>query len=260
MPCVDVPQELDAAERAIVDARLEDAGGSLERIAGAVAARPDAAERPCARLDAPTVARFWLAEGAAASLSGSSDAAARAFQAAARVDAARWTPAFGATLRAEWEWAAQLPTASAAIALEPATEGWPTWLDGLARAFPADTTAGLHLVQIGEPPAWGAIVLVPANETFVVRVPDLGVALAPDATLEPAPRRHPRAAFVAGGAVCVAAGGALAWMAEQKDDDLARAGDLDELHQARRSQQTLGALAYSLLGVGAAGIVVGVAW
>jgi hypothetical protein len=261
--CVDVPIELGAAERAIVDARLDDASRSLERIVVAIADPPGSGDGVCARLDPQVVARFWIAEGAAASLGGSADAASRAFRAASRVDPDQWTTAFGSTLRAEWESAAQLPDANGVIALDPPPVGRSTWLDGGDATFPADATDGLHLVQVGtgDSADWGAIVLVPAGETFVVRVPDLPPL--PTESIEVATDEPPKArrtAFLAGGAACLVAGGAVAWMAERKDDDVANAGGIDEVDAAHRSQQRLGAVSYGLLGLGAAGIVVGLAW
>ncbi len=267
--CVDVPLELGAAERAIVDARLDDASRSLERVEVEIAAPPGSGNGTCARLDPATVARFWIAEGAAASLGGSAEAASRAFRAAARVVPEQWTVAFGPALRAEWAWAAQMPDARGTIALDQEIVGWTTWLDGTESAFPIETADGLHLVQIGtgDVAAWGAIVLVPAEETFVVRVPalpPLPLAADPIETTEVTPPRDRsrvrKTAFVAGGAACLIAGGAVAWMAEQKDDDVAGAADVDELSSAHRSQQALGALSYGLLGVGATGVVVGLVW
>jgi len=270
--CIDVPIEIGAAERALVDARLDDAGRSLERIETAIGEPPDSTEGVCARLDPQVLARFWIAEGAMASLGGSSDAAARAFHAASRVDRTQWTNVFGPALRAEWESAAQLEDATGSVALDPAPPpGLSTWLDGLDATFPADTTDGLHLVQLGtdDLATWGAIVLVPAEETFVVRVPDLPtVAVAPveesaveeTAAAEPAHPHARRNAFLAGGAACLVAGGAFAVAAEGKDDDIANAGDTDELEAAHQSQQQLSTVSYALLGLGAAGVVVAFAW
>jgi hypothetical protein len=259
--CVDVPLELGTAERAIVDARLDDAGRSLERIVGAVGAPPASGDGVCTRLDPETVARFWIAEGAAASLGGSADAATRAFRAASRVDPDQWTTAFGPALRAEWEAAARLAGESGTIALEPQPADRSTWLDGSEVAFPTETADGLHLLQVGDDAVWGAIVLVPPGETFIVRVPDLPPIAPIEVAAAPAERpRTRRTAFLAGGAACLVAGGAFAWMAESKDDDIANAEDTDELDAARRSQQQLAAVSYGLLGLGAAGIVVGFAW
>ena len=265
--CMDVPIELGAAEGAIVEGRLEDAGRSLERIEAAIGEPPDSADGVCARIDPRVLARFWIAEGAMASLGGSAEAAARAFRAANRVDPAQWTGVFGPALRAEWESAAQREDATGSVALDPAPPaGHSTWLDGLDATFPVDTTDGLHLVQLGTNDAakWGTIVLVPAGETFVVRVPDLPpVPVEPvEATTsaQPAHSHARRNAFLAGGAACLVAGGAFAVAAEGKDDDVANAGDADELEAAHRSQQQLSTVSYSLLGLGAAGVVVAFAW
>ena len=256
--CVDVPLELGVAERAIVEARLDDASRSLERIVGAIADPPASGDRVCTRLDPEMVARFWIAEGAAASLGGSAEAATRAFRAASRVDPDQWTTAFGSALRAEWESAARLPDETGTIALDPPPADRTTWLDGAAATFPADTPDGLHLVQVGDDAVWGAIVLVPPGETFVVRVPDLPPVTAPIEAAEP-PRTR-RTAFLAGGAACLIAGGTFALLAEEKDDDIANADDTDELDAAHRSQQQLAAVSYSLLGLGAAGVVVAFVW
>ena len=262
---MDVPIELGAAEGAIVDARLEDAGRSLERIEAAIGEPPDSADGVCARLDPPVLARFWIAEGAMASLGGSAEAAARAFRAANRVDPAQWTTVFGPALRAEWASAAQLVDASGSVALDPAPPaGHSTWLDGLDATFPVDTTDGLHLVQLGtdDVATWGTIVLVPAGETFVVRIPDLlPVPVASvEETTQPAASHARRNSFLAGGAACLLAGGAFAVAAEGKDDDVANAGDPDELEAAHQSQQGLAAVSYTLLGLGAAGIGVAFVW
>ena len=266
--CVDVPIELGAAERAIVDVRLDDAGRSLERIETAIGAPPGTVDGVCARLEPQVLARFWIAEGALASLGGSGGAAARAFRAAHRVDPAQWTTAFGSALRAEWESAAQAEDATGSVALDPASPaGRSTWLDGLDVAFPADTTDGLHLVQIGsnDDAEWGTIVLVPAGETFVVRLPELPSAPAPVESVEETaavpPHSHARRnGFLAGGAACLVAGGAFALAAEGKDNDIANAGDADELEAAHQSQQQLSTVSYALLGLGAAGVVVAFAW
>jgi hypothetical protein len=268
--CLDLPIELGTAERAIVDTRLDDANRSLQRIEVELGAAPGSRNAGCSRLDPATVARFWIAEGAAASLGGSAEGAFRAFHAAARVAPGQWTVAFGSTLRAEWEAAAALPDAIGRIALDPGPVGRAAWLDGNQAVFPIDVADGLHLVQVGtdDEAVWGAIVLVPAAETFVVRLPDLPPLPVAWDPIEPsvmptAPADHARVrktVFLAGGAACLVAGGATAWLAERKDDDLADADDLHELDAAHHSQQTLGALSYSLLGVGAAGIVVGLAW
>jgi hypothetical protein len=261
--CVDVTAELDAAERAIVDARLEDAGRSLERIEAAIEAPAGSVDGVCARLDPPVLARFWIAEGALASLGGSAEAAARAFRAAHRVDPAQWTTVFGSALRAEWESAAQVEDAPGSITLDPAPADRATWLDGVETVVPVQTSDGLHLVQIGTGnlAAWGAIVLVPPGETFVVRVPDLPpLPVEVAAETAPAKPRARQTAFLAGGAACLVAGGAFAIAAEGKDDDIADADDSDELEAAHRSQQQLGAVSYTLLGLGAAGIVVAFAW
>jgi hypothetical protein len=259
--------ELGAGERAIVDARLDDAGRSLERIEAAIGAPPGSGDGVCARLEPRLLARFWIAEGAMASLGGSPEAAARAFRAANRVDPAQWTTVFGSALRAEWEAAAQLEDESGAVTLEPGTPaGRSTWLDGLDATFPVDTSDGLHLVQLGtaEAAEWGTIVLVPAGETFVVRVPDLPPlpteSVAEITATPPAPSHARRNAFLAGGAACLVAGGAVAIVAEGKDDDVANAGNVDEVEAAHRSQEQLGALSYTLLGLGAAGVVVAFAW
>jgi hypothetical protein len=265
--CIDVPTELGGAERALVDARLEDAGRSLERIETAVGASPDSADGVCARLDPQVLARFWIAEGAMASLGGSPDAATRAFRAASRVDRTQWTTVFGPALRAEWESAAQLDDATGTVTLDPAPPvGLSAWLDGLDATFPAETTDGLHLVQLGvdDLATWGAIVLVPAGETFVVRVPDLPtVPVAPVEETVATQPDHPHArrnAFLTGGAACLVAGGAFAIAAEGKDDDIANAEDTDELEAAHQSQQQLSTVSYALLGLGAAGVVVAFAW
>jgi hypothetical protein len=263
--CVDVTTELGAAERAIVDARLDVAARSLGGIEAAIGEPPGSDGGVCARLDPQLLARFWIAEGAMASLSGSAEAATRAFRAANRVDPAQWTTVFGSALRAEWESAAQLPDAAGSITLDRALPaGRSAWLDGLDASFPTATADGLHLVQLGEGDvaAWGAIVLVPAGETFVVRVPELPpVSAEPIAATTAPARRHPRrTAFLAGGAACLVAGGAFAIAAEGKDDDVANAGDIDEAEAAHRSQQNLAAVSYTLLGLGAAGVVVAFAW
>jgi hypothetical protein len=268
--CLDVPTELAATERSIVDVRLDDAGRSLERIEAAIEAPPGSVDGVCARLDPTVLARFWIAEGAMASLSGSADAATRAFRAAHRVDPTQWTTVFGSTLRAEWESAAQLADASGSVALDMAPPtGRSTWLDGIEATFPVHTTDGLHLVQLGtdDQAAWGTIVLVPAGETFVVRVPELPpLPMAPVEPVEattatrPAPSHARRNAFLAGGAACLIAGGAFAIAAEGRDDDVADAGDVDELEAAHRSQQQLATVSYTLLGLGAAGVVVAFAW
>ena len=265
--CLDVPIALGATERAVVDARLDDATRSLERIEAAIRKPPGSVDGVCARLDPQVLARFWIAEGAMASLGGSAEAAARAFRAANRVDPTQWTTVFGSALRAEWESAARLEDASGSIALDPGIPaGRSAWLDGLDATFPVDTAEGLHLVQLGtdDAVAWGSFVLVPAGETFVVRVPDLPPlpleAVEETTTTQPARSHARRNVFLAGGATCLVAGGAFAIAAEGKDDDIANAGSVDEVEAAHRSQQSLAAVSYTLLGLGAAGVVVAFAW
>jgi hypothetical protein len=264
--CVDVTAELGAAERAIVDVRLDDAGRTLERVETAIGAPPSSVDGVCARLEPQVLARFWIAEGAMASLGGSADAARRAFRAAHRVDPAQWTTVFGSALRAEWESAAQVDDATGSIALDPSPPGdRSTWLDGLDSTFPVETADGLHLVQIGTGDAaeWGTIVLVPAGETFVVRVaelPSVPVQHAAEPTVAQPTNHARRNAFLAGGAACLLTGGAFALAAEGKDDDIANAGDADALEAAHKSQEQLSTVSYAFLGLGAAGVVVAFAW
>ena len=260
--CPDLEEATAAAVSALVDGRLEDASGALER-----AERSFSCGQPP---EAEPLARFWLAEAAASSLSGEPQDAVDAWQAAARLAPTVWEPRYGPELRQKRD-AAVLATLkhSGTLTVDPLPDKHSLVLDGVTTPNPTPAAEGLHLVQISARDVrYGRIVLLAADENMLVR-PELPPVEAPVAQEQ---HQGPRVGLIAGGGASVAAGAGLLVLAARQEapmDQAAadwRAGALstgdatDQVSKRWTTQRAAGGAGYALAALGAVGIGVGVLW
>ncbi len=251
--CDDPAERVDQVEAAVLDARFEDARAHIEEAEAAFGCTGTA--------DNTLLARVWLAEGAMAHVEGDASSRDKAFASAARVAPTVFVDAYGEELRGAWQAAAGMPQGLGQLQLEGLAEGATAMVDGAPVDVPAELVSGLYLLQAdadGGPPVFARIVLVPDDQTLVVRVEDPGTAPTP-ATADGRRHRKKWPWFAAAGGAA-ALGGASAWLASRQDATLSDASTLDTLDSARSSQRGFAFASYGLAGASVALLGVGIAW
>ncbi len=250
--CDDPAEKVSLVEQAVLDARFDDARDHL--------AQAEAAFGCTGTADNTLLARLWLAEGAMAHIEGDERSRDQAFASAARVAPDTWTTAFGDDLRTAWEAAAAAPRGQGQLQLEGLDDGAVAMVDGQPMQVPAELDSGLYLVQAdakGGPPVFARIVLVPDDQTLVVRVEDPH-NLDQTATLEPRKRKKWPWFAAAGGAAVL--GGTAALLATTQENAIQDSSSVDDLNGAFGRQKAFAYTSYGLAGATAVLVGVGVAW
>ncbi len=208
----------------------------------------------CAAATPSQLARYWLAEGAAAQLAGDPAAARAPLAAARRLAPALFDRRLGPDIHAAW--VAADVVASGTLQLDPPMTAF---LDGVGVAeWPAPVAATPHLVQIvgadGSVRFSRLIRVAAAEDALLVsglgpETPssEIAGALAPVA---PAPKKSPALLVVAG--VAAAGAGAFAGGALAQGPQLEAAGDTAALDAAFARQRTFGYGTYGLAGAAVA--------
>lgn len=162
--CEDLAQQVQWAEEEVLEVNPDAARSALELAEEALGC---GSRQPPAQL-----ARLFLVDGATSALQGDGPAAADAFAAAARTDAATWIDALGPKMRAQYDTAAAAPTEVGEVDVE--APGWDLLLNGKPAPFPTEVTAGLHIVQVadGDELVFGRVVWVVPGEVQLL-TPDL---------------------------------------------------------------------------------------
>ncbi|MCK6504806.1 hypothetical protein L6R53_15620 [Myxococcota bacterium] len=247
----DEPAELVAqVEQAVLDARFEDARAATDRAERAFGCTGSA--------EGALLARLWVAEGAMAHVEGDPAARDQAFASAQRVAPGQWTEAFGAALESLWAAAAAQPRSRGTLQVEGLAPGQGARVDGRPVQTPAELESGLYLVQAdGGPPLFTRIVLLPDEQTLVVRVePQAPATAAPTAGRD----HRGRGWWFAGAGVAAALSGTSAWLATRQDGAMEGATSIDELDGDFGRQKGFGYATWGLAGLGAACVGVGIAW
>lgn len=250
--CPDPAQVVGQVEQSVLDADFEAARAAMAQVEAAFGCSGTA--------DSELLARTWLAEGAMAHVEGDSVGRDQAFASAARLAPGLWTEAFGSDLQALWQAAAAAPTGTGSLALEGLQEDAVALVDGQPIQVPALLASGLYLVQAdasGGPPLFTRIVLVPDDQTLVVRVDAPGTEPAAVSHDEPRPRKWPW--FVAAGGTAVLAG-TSAVLSISQDGAIDRATTGDELDAAYGRQRIYAIGSYGLAGASAVLVGIGLAW
>lgn len=240
--CPSPDAEVERAVSALVGGDYAAARTALDTAASGFGCGPAAT--------AEQAARYWLVEGAVATLSGDAEAA-RAPLAAARATApALFDDRLGPKVRAAWQAAA--PAGQGTLVLEPAR---PANVDGtLVSTWPAPVAATPHLVQVVGADGtvrFGKLVRIDPGEDALVEtgLPPGGDPLPTEAPAPVARKKSPALLILAGVAAVGAgacAGGALAQNAQM---DAATAEP--ELESAFAAQKALGYSSYGLAGAAA---------
>lgn len=256
--CEDPAALVSQVEQAVLEARFEEARATTDRAETAFGCTGSA--------EGTLLARLWLAEGAMAHVEGDAGSRDQAFASALRIAPGQWTEAFGDELKALWQAAAGLPRATGTLQVEGLAEGQAAFVDGQPVTVPAELESGLYLVQAdGGPPLFTRIVLLPGDQTLVVRVePAAGSDAGEAATLAgnaPESKRHRgRWLWFAGAGAGAALAGTSALLATRQDGGMEQAASVDELDGAWARQRGYGYATYALAGLSAACVGVGIAW
>lgn len=252
--CADPAALVDQVEQAVLDARFDDARQAMAQVEAAFGCTGTA--------DSQLLARTWLAEGAMAHVEGDPAGRDQAFASAARVAPETWTVAFGDELRGAWEAAAVAPAGRGQLEVEGLSSDARALLDGKPVQVPAELPAGLYLLQAdpgGDPPVFTRIVLVPEDQTLVVRVEE---PTAPQAGLPVDADRRQRKKWpwlvAAGGTAALA--GTSALLATQQHGAMEEATDPSTLDGAYGRQKGLAWASYGLAGSSAVLLGIGLAW
>ncbi|MBN2799178.1 MAG: hypothetical protein JXX28_08535 [Deltaproteobacteria bacterium] len=256
--CDEPAVPLNLAEKAILEARLDEARQALDEVEQVLSCSPPASPA--------LLARLWLMEGAWAQFSGDQGAATEAFASSRALDPGAWDADLGPALHTQYL-AAELPTGGeGSLVLQPPLTTFHAYVDGVRQSFPAELGAGLHLVQVlppdGEALYARVIAVRPGEEVALVhglREGPRPVArdnnrLPPPPELKPPreparPSRHLPVLGIGGGVALVAGAGALVGAASQ-DGAMETAATMEALDAAWGRQQLLGWGGYALLGAG----------
>jgi hypothetical protein len=252
--CPDPAAGVATAERAVVEARFDDAEAALAQAeAGFVCGDP---------ADPDVLARMWMAEGAWLVLQDRNDEAKESFAAAKRVSPDLWNADYGDRIRAVYD-ESRDSGEMGQLSLRPAPDAYAAYLDGDEAVFPRSAEAGLHLIQVGprtKAAQFGKVVALMPGDTLVVTTDLVEVAPAPTpvAVTQPVPTdepttttRSPALLIVSGAALALAAGSA--GLALAQNGAMKNATTTEELDAAFARQKAFGATSYGLLGVGAVG-------
>ncbi len=255
--CPSPTAHVDAAQQAVLEARLDDAASQLAAAEGAFGC--DMAASP------EVLARMWIAEGAMLVFEGDPDAAAESFAGAKRVSADTWVDDYGSKLKAAWQAAPEL-AGGGTVTLEPAAHAEIGFLNGKLTPFPSEVQSGLHLVQVIPDGQAQFATVVYVGDGDVLNVPtglpaDLApLAVVADISPQPLPTDPPPARgsatpvfLIAGAGVGVlalgTAGGALLQNGAMK-----RADTVEQLDGIFRTQKALAYSTGALAVVSSAGI------
>lgn len=244
---------VEQVEQAVLDARFEEARATTDLAEAAFGCTGSA--------DSALLARIWIAEGAMAHIEGDAASRDQAFASAQRIAPGAWTEAFGDDLEALWRSAADIDSGTGQLDLEGLTEGQVAMVDGQPVAVPALLASGLYLVQAdddGGPPAFARIVLVPSDQTLVVRVDQDNVDSA-QIVMEK-PDRKGKWVWFAGAGAAAALAGTSALLANGQDGAMDSAATMAELDGAYGRQKGFTYASYGLAGLGVACVGVGIAW
>lgn len=159
---------VDQLEKAVLDARFDDAEAISKQMVEAFGCSP--------RADQAVLARLWNAESVMLDGFGESSAADDALRAAFRTSPTTWNPAFGEGRRTRQQ-ALGNAGAPGLVRIEPLTPGTFAAIDGEMVQLPATVAPGLHLVQIGREP----------NAIYDARIIDLPAASDVVLTFDPPP-------------------------------------------------------------------------
>ncbi len=224
--CPSFDEGVEAAMRALVD--------GVDPVPGFTVAEASLA---CSDVNAPQLARLWLARGAALQLAGDEGSAAPYYASARALAPGAFDDRLGPAVRATWE-AASLGANGRLLANRPLrVDGAPV------SVFPAELRAGPHALQAPEA-VWARTVFLQAGEEMQVEVPQGGA---------PARKKSPLLAILGGVAVAGAVG--MGAGAVSQTEVMASAPDTEFLEAAWSTQQGLGYTAIGLAAVGAGGIV-----
>ncbi|MFH1468936.1 MAG: hypothetical protein ABIO70_31410 [Pseudomonadota bacterium] len=260
--CDDALAYVARAEQAVLTAQPEEARQALADAAVAWACGPV--------VDPSLLARYWNAEGALAMGDGDLTRARLSFAAAWRIAPDSWPVDYGIKPYIQYKAAAEEWTGVGVLKLHPEPAGRLAFLDGAAASFPAEASAGLHLVQVGATPEHmelASFAMVAASGTAMVLMnldPVPTVTAAPGALpVEPPPvvLPHPtgppqrqRALLGVAGVSAVLAGGAM-FMAQRETEGLLTAQHEAQLDGAFARQVAWSQVAVALGGTAGVSLV-----
>lgn len=246
--CPDLDALVTQAEDAVIEARFDDTADLVTQAEEALACRELA--------DHAVVARLFLVLGARLALAGAAEDSSRAFASAWRVSPETWNVYLGPAMRQAYDAARERPPEAGTIRLAPEPEGLSTALDGEMAAFPVDTAAGPHLVQVlGEDGAARYARIVDVLPGGIVTL-ELDAMARPPAVSE---RRRFPTLLVAGSASALLAGGTAA-LALHQNTVMADARTSGALEAAFRRQQVLAWSTWGLAGLAATGVTLHFVW
>lgn len=261
--CENPAVPLNLAEKAIMEARLDDARTALDEVEQLYACSPVAAPHD--------LAQFWLLEGAWAQFSGDTASAEEAFASARALAPEVWNADLGPALLEQYQRATLPGGAPGALVLSPPLTSLRTYVDGQKQGFPAALVPGLHLVQIAPTESdaiYARVIAVRSGEevSLVHNLKDRPPQVARDNMRTPPPPdlkpprepNHPRKnedskgfpVFAAAGGGAVLLGAGALGLASAQNGAMREAEDLDALNAAWHRQQLFGWGGYSLLGLG----------
>ena len=247
-------------EKAVLEARMEDAADLLKRMEVAFSCGPVAPPG--------VLGRMWLAEGVMLSLQG--DDEMDSFAAAARVAPNSWREEYGVRFAERYQEAGRREESYGNIGLEPPLVTYVGAVDGQVVDFPVRALGGLHLLQVGPaagPMAFSKVFLLSENENLQLRT---GLTEGSVAAEEPfahgadeplghtetvEPTKKPVPVFLVAGGTAGVLAAASAVVALQQTNAMRKAEDMDELDAAHLRQQVFGISAYTLTGLAATGVV-----
>jgi hypothetical protein len=249
------------AEQAVIEGRFDDMDALIPRFEASLSCAPP--------VDPRTLAAFLRAEGAWFHLTQLPDEAQLAFQSAARLAPAEWTPAFGSELRTVFDAAAAQPdSGQGSIQLEPppADPHLVVYINGAPTTVPIQLASGLHALQLirsEDAPIpdgtarFGTLVAVFPGEDLRVN-PGVLPLETPRAALATRSRGPIWLLASAGGALLVS--GVTAAVALNQPNIAEQARSLGEVDQAQQRQRTMAITSYSLMGASAVATGVYFAW
>ncbi|MCO4745198.1 MAG: hypothetical protein KC912_10455 [Proteobacteria bacterium] len=276
--CPDLEASLVAAEATVLEGRFDDTETALATVETALG---------CGEVGAAeSLARFWITEGAMLHLGGDPEGAVDSFTAARRVAPDYWNADFGPQLATAFQAAAPLEGPSGTIALSPGLERYLAHIDGAPANIPAETTPGLHLIQVGPPEGpteFAQFVYVPPGQelslaTGIVEkaapapepvvVPEPEPVVAPEPEPEPLPEvppppppQKPKISPFLIGAGVAAVGSAITFGLHQSQNaKYEDAESIEALDATKNRQIAFGGTAIGLAGLAATGVVLHVAF
>lgn len=255
--CEDPEAIVGEVEQAVLSTRFDQARSAADRAEAAFGCTGSA--------EAQILARLWLAEGAMAHVEGDSIGRDQAFASAWRVAPLYWTASFGSDLEALWREAGQQERGRGRLELQGMAKGHSARVDGAPLPLPIDLEAGLYLVQageVGQGPVFSRIVLVPDEQTLVVRVEastNSAVGSAEVASFQPERRRKGTGWYIGAGAAALLSG-TSALLAVSQNGAMDAAGEVDTLETRYGRQKALAYSSYGLAGASALCLGVGLAW